>query len=49
LVEISSIGKKYEIDPLKDLVPVCPNCHHIIHRKKPAYSISEIKVMLGKK
>ena len=28
---ISEIGKKYEIDPVKDLVPVCPNCHAMLH------------------
>lgn len=42
-IEISSIGSEYSIDPIKDLKPVCPNCHAMIHRKKPAYSISEIK------
>lgn len=42
-IEISSIGSEYSIDPIKDLKPVCPNCHAMIHRKKPAYSIAEIK------
>jgi 5-methylcytosine-specific restriction enzyme A len=49
VVEISSVGKEYVIDPVKDLIPVCPNCHHIIHRKYPAYKISEIRRMLAKK
>lgn len=43
LIEISSIGSEYSIDPIQDLRPVCPNCHAMIHRKKPAYSIEEIK------
>lgn len=46
LTEISTIGKKYVIDPIKDMVPVCPNCHYIIHRRKPAFSISEVRAML---
>lgn len=25
-------GKGYKIDPEKDLVPVCPNCHAMLHR-----------------
>ncbi|WP_340019363.1 DUF3427 domain-containing protein [Paenibacillus sp. FSL H3-0457] len=47
LVELNQIGKKYAVDPIKDLRPVCPNCHAMLHRKKPAYSIEELKdVML---
>ena len=23
------------IDPVKDLIPVCPNCHAMLHRKTP--------------
>ena len=30
---ISEIAEEYEIDPIKDLRPVCPNCHAMIHRK----------------
>jgi len=33
LVPISKIGKKYRVDPIKDLRPVCPNCHAVIHLK----------------
>jgi len=46
LRELSDIGEKYEIDPIQDLRPVCPNCHAIIHRHKPAYSIKEVKNFL---
>ena len=46
--EISSIGKDYEVDPIKDLLPVCPNCHLIAHSKTPAYTPDEIRSMLGK-
>ena len=30
---IHQIGKEYVVDPDKDLVPICPNCHMIIHIK----------------
>lgn len=43
LKELSSISEEYEVDPIKDLRPVCPNCHAMLHKKKPAYSITEIK------
>ena len=40
--QISEIGREYEIDPINDLIPVCPNCHAMIHSKRPAFSIEEI-------
>lgn len=33
LVPISTIGEEYQIDYKKDLIPVCPNCHAMLHRK----------------
>jgi len=46
LKEISSIAKSYKIDPIKDLRPVCPNCHAMLHKKNPAYTIEELKDIL---
>lgn len=45
---ISEIGKEYKIDPKKDLLPVCPNCHMILHSKGngQTYSVEEVKTML---
>jgi predicted HNH restriction endonuclease len=48
LVPISRIGMKYRLNPIKDLRPVCPNCHAVIHRREPPFSIEEIKLMLRK-
>jgi len=31
------------IDPSVDLVPVCPNCHAVIHSKKPPLTIDEVR------
>ncbi|MDD2815311.1 MAG: HNH endonuclease [Thiotrichaceae bacterium] len=43
LKPISSIGKSYEVNPVQDLRPVCPNCHAMLHRKKDAVlSIDEL-------
>ena len=44
--EISQIGESYKVNPTKDLVPICPNCHLIAHSRKPAYSVEEIKEMI---
>lgn len=46
--EISTIGKDYSIDPKKDLIPVCPNCHSMLHKKKPAFSVEELKKIISK-
>ena len=46
LIPISSIGESYDVNPATDLVPVCPNCHNILHKKEPPYTIEELKGML---
>ncbi|HWL22391.1 MAG TPA: HNH endonuclease [Ureibacillus sp.] len=48
LVPLSEIGEEYEIDPVDDLVPVCPNCHAMLHRKNPPYTVEEmIEIMVN--
>lgn len=32
LVPLHTIGKDYVINPKTDLIPVCPNCHSMIHK-----------------
>ena len=46
IVEISKIGKNYEVDPKKDLLPVCPNCHAMLHRGDKALDVVELKALL---
>ena len=41
--ELSSIRGEYKVDPVKDLCPVCPNCHAMLHTKKPALSVDELR------
>lgn len=33
IVPISKICKDYKVNPSTDLIPVCPNCHMILHSK----------------
>jgi 5-methylcytosine-specific restriction protein A len=42
LRELSSIGGSYRVDPVKDLRPLCPNCHAMIHRERPALSVEDL-------
>jgi 5-methylcytosine-specific restriction protein A len=43
---LSQIDRQYEVDYVTDLLPVCPNCHAVIHRKDPPYSPSEVGNMI---
>ena len=43
LKPLAEAGQQYELDPLQDLRPVCPNCHAMLHTRKPPYSIHELK------
>lgn len=43
----SKIKGKHEINPTKDLIPICSNCHSIIHREKPAISIERMKEIIS--
>jgi hypothetical protein len=47
LVPLSTIGQEYELDPIRDLRPVCPNCHAVIHSRNPAYTIEEATKMFA--
>ena len=51
LKPISEIGEEYQIDPINDLIPVCPNCHMILHAKgnNDVYSVEEVKNMIKNK
>jgi len=46
LKPLSEIKGEYKVDPENHLRPVCPNCHTIIHRRKPAFSIDAVKAMI---
>lgn len=44
----SKIGKEYVVDPVKDLCPVCPNCHAMLHKKKPPFTIQKLRKIIKK-
>jgi 5-methylcytosine-specific restriction protein A len=46
LKPLSEIREEYEINPEEDLRPVCPNCHSMLHRNKPALSIEELQKLV---
>ncbi len=50
LVPIHEIGSDYKIDYQTDLIPVCPNCHSMLHRKIKGIepTIDELKRIMNK-
>ncbi|MEF9922458.1 MAG: hypothetical protein RR769_06015 [Anaerovoracaceae bacterium] len=44
---LCEINKEYVVNPETDLVPVCPNCHMILHSKiGGVYTVEEVKRMI---
>jgi 5-methylcytosine-specific restriction protein A len=43
---VSMMGDNYIINPIKDLVPVCPNCHAMLHKRNPPYTVQELREIL---
>lgn len=48
LKPISEMETQYQVNPIEDLRPVCPNCHAVIHSQNPPYSIEAVQKMLTK-
>lgn len=46
IVPISSVGSEYQVDPIADLVPVCPNCHAMLHRRDPPLEIEHLRALM---
>ena len=44
---VSELGAGYVIDPKRDLVPLCPNCHAVVHRQRPPLSVEELQLLLA--
>jgi 5-methylcytosine-specific restriction protein A len=42
-VPVSAMGGSYVIDPLRDLVPVCCNCHAMLHRVDPPLTLDDLR------
>lgn len=46
-VPVSEMTEGYSVDPIRDLVPLCSNCHSVAHRRNPPYQPAEIREFLG--
>lgn len=43
---VSEMGENFILDIDRDLVPLCSNCHSMVHRRKPPYTIDELKKLV---
>lgn len=46
IIPVSKMGDGYIVNPLLDLVPVCPNCHAMLHRTDPPMAIDALKELV---
>ena len=44
---LCELGEPRAYDPAIDLIPLCPTCHRITHKKKPALTLEELKTVLS--
>lgn len=43
---LSTTGQAYQVDPVHDLVPVCPNCHAMLHQENPPLTIEQLQALM---
>ena len=41
-VPLATMGTDYRVNPAEDLVPVCPNCHAMLHRQSPPLTVAAL-------
>ncbi|WP_080423448.1 HNH endonuclease [Burkholderia ubonensis] len=44
---VSALGAGYIVDPATDLIPLCPNCHAVVHRHSPPLSLVALRKILN--
>lgn len=47
-VPVSSMGEQHITNPLRELFPVCPNCHAMLHTCEPPMEIEKLKYIISK-
>jgi 5-methylcytosine-specific restriction protein A len=48
VIPVSRMGSEYSIDPVRDLIPLCANCHRIVHRQDPPMAVAALQLILRK-
>ena len=45
-VPLHTLGGPQNVDPVKDMKPLCPNCHAMVHRADPPIPVMELREQL---
>jgi len=45
---VSTLDPGTFVNPARDLVPLCPNCHAVSHRREPPFTVEELRTMLAR-
>jgi len=48
LVSLAEMQGACDVDPIRDLRPLCPNCHAVAHLRKPPFTIEQLRAMRAK-
>jgi predicted HNH restriction endonuclease len=43
------MGAGYTVNPVTDLVPICSNCHSVVHLTNPPRNVDELKAVFEAK
>lgn len=46
IISVSKMGDNYIVDPVNEMVPLCSNCHSMIHRRDPQLEVNELKEII---
>lgn len=46
IVPLSELRERAVVDPVRDLRPVCPNCHAMLHARRPPFTIAELRAIV---
>jgi 5-methylcytosine-specific restriction protein A len=47
IIPVSKMGGSYQLNPIKDLRPLCPNCHNVVHKTDPPLGLDSLKSLTG--
>jgi hypothetical protein len=46
LSPLSAVTEVRQVDPARDLIPLCPNCHAMVHRTRPPLTIEALRLRI---
>jgi hypothetical protein len=48
-IALHTMGGAQNVDPIKDMKPLCPNCHSMVHRIDPPMPVMKLRRLLDRK